>query len=253
MREELLSFFGPASLLMLFAIWAFGLVVGFGLLFWGISAQFTLHEGLKNTVWTDLYYSGTNFFTLGLGEVIPFSTRGRVLTVIQAGTGMGFIAIVIAYLPTLYAAFSQREVNISLLDARAGSPATAGELLRRHALFGDLNNLTALLSEWEQWSAALMESHISYPVLCHFRSQHAQPKLAGGTHAILDTCSLVMIGIEGVPDWQARLTFAICRHALVDITQVFHRAPIPMEQDRLPAAKFEKLRSDYMRRGAFSR
>src|SRR5208282_1581306 len=90
---------------------------------------------------TDLYFSGTTFFTLGMGDVTPGTTLGRVITVCEAGMGFGFLAVVIAYLPTLYGAFSQREVNISLLDARAGSPPSAGEFLRRHGPQRSMNGL----------------------------------------------------------------------------------------------------------------
>ncbi len=92
----------------------------------------------------------------------------------------------ISYLPTLYGAFSQRELNISLLDARAGSPPTAAELLRRHAQFADNEVLTPYLRDWEIWAAQLMESHLSYPVLCYFRSQHDNQSWLAAFTAVLD-------------------------------------------------------------------
>lgn len=82
---------------------------------------------------TYLYFSGTTFFTLGYGDLVPTGAMGRVLSVAEAGIGFGFLAVVISYLPVLYQAFSRREIIISLLDARAGSPPSAGELLRRLA------------------------------------------------------------------------------------------------------------------------
>src|SRR5207249_7918639 len=118
---------------------------------------------------SDLYLSGTTFFTLGLGDVVPRTTLAKTLTVIEAGTGFAFLAIVIGYLPVIYQAFSRREVAISLLDARAGSPPTAIELLKRHAEGHTLDGLDGLLREWEHWSAELLESHLSYPVLAYFR------------------------------------------------------------------------------------
>ena len=110
---------------------------------------------------TDLYMSGTTFFTLGLGDVSPGTPVARLVTVVEAGTGFGFLAIVISYLPVLYGAFSQREANISLLDARAGSPPSAGELLRRQ---GERQNAEALgqyLRDWETWSAQLIRCYVT--------------------------------------------------------------------------------------------
>ncbi len=241
LREELLGFYGPASVLFLFAAWMLGMVLAYSLLFWGFASPLHLLEGLQPGFWSDVYFSGGTFFTLGSGEVLPHAAVARVISVIEAGSGLGFLTVVVAYLPTLYGAFSTREVNISLLDSRAGSPATAGELLRRHSLYGDLSHLDKLLADWEDWSAQLMESHISYPVLCYFRSQHANQSWLAALCCILDSCALIMSGVEGVSPWQARLTFAICRHALVDISQIFHRAPAPVSTDRLGPAEFAQL------------
>lgn len=241
LREELLGLYGPASLLLLFGLWTLGLIVSYGLLYWGLDAPLGGRSNIPHSLGTDLYFSASNFFTLGLGDLLPHGKLVRAITMLEAGMGLGFLGLVIAYLPTLYTSFSTREANISLLDARAGSPATAGEMLRRHAHFGELRNLDTLLADWEDWSAALMESHVSYPVLCYFRSQHTNQSWVAALTAILDTCSLVMIGVNDMPDWQARLTFAICRHALVDIAQVFHRVPL-IGEDRLPLEAFEKLR-----------
>jgi hypothetical protein len=125
-RENFLSYFGPLSLLLVLALWALGLVTAFAMLLWSTGSA-VLVSGETATFLTDLYLSGTTFFTLGLGDVTPIARWARLITVCEAGTGFGFLAVVIAYLPTLYGSFSQREVNISLLDARAGSPPTAGE------------------------------------------------------------------------------------------------------------------------------
>src|SRR5262249_39624477 len=125
-----------------------------------------------NTLGAYLYFSGTTFFTLGYGDVLPTSPLGRGLGVLEAGLGFGFLAVVISYLPVVYQACSRREITISLLDARAGSPPTAGELLRRLGAARELAAAGPLLAEWERWAAELLESHLSYPVLRYYRSQH---------------------------------------------------------------------------------
>ncbi len=132
-RETFLGVFGPLSLLGLFASWAVGLICGFALLEWSLGAPLHGTQDDLTGFGAYLYLSGTTFFTLGLGDVTPFSALGRALTVIEAGGGFGFLACVISYLPVLYQSFSRRELTISLLDARAGSPPSASELLLRLA------------------------------------------------------------------------------------------------------------------------
>ncbi len=238
-RQAYLSIYGPSSTLFLLLVWAAGLILGFALLYWSLGSSLSAHESV--TFATDLYMSGTTFFTLGMGDVTPATPLARVITVIEAGTGFGFLALVIGYLPVLYGAFSRREVVISLLDARAGSPATAGELLRRHAHGGGMQTLDPLLHEWERWSAELLESHISYPVLAYFRSQHDNQSWLAALTAILDTCVLILSGVEGVSPWQAQLTFAMARHALVDLAQVLGAPPEGPHPDRLPPEECARL------------
>ena len=245
-RDSLLSFYGPLSLLLLFAFWALSLVIGFGLIDYGDGARFggTLFPSRFGNA---VYLSGTTFFTLGLGDITPASPLSRLVTVIEAGIGFGFLALVIGYLPVLYQAFSRRESTISLLDARAGSPPTAFELLRRHSApvvgVHALDALTDLLHDWERWGAELMESHLSYPVLAYFRSQHDNQSWIGSLTVILDVCALAMVGLEGMCQYQARMTFAIARHALVDLSQVFGAPPDHnRSQSRLPQEQLNEMR-----------
>ncbi len=239
-RETALSFYGPLSLIFLLVVWASGMVFGFSLIYYSLGSPFT--DSSKPIGYlSDLYVSGTNFFTLGLGDVTPRSEIARVLSIFEAGTGFGFLAIVMGYFPVLYAAFSRREVSISLLDARAGSPPTAAELMRRHSFKGSEDVLAALLSEWERWSAELLESHISYTLLCYFRSQHTNQSWISALTAMLDTSALLIAGVRGHEARQAQLTFAMARHAMVDLAQVFSITPKQNIQDRLPRERYEQL------------
>jgi hypothetical protein len=149
--------------------------------------------------------------------------------------------MVIGYFPVLYGAFSRREVTISLLDARAGSPPTAAELIRRHSFQGGTEALNLLLVEWERWSAELLESHISYPLLCYFRSQHTNQSWLAALTAVLDMCALLIAGVQDHAARQAQLTFAMARHALVDLSQVFSQQPVTDTDDRLSAERFDVL------------
>ena len=247
-RETFFSFYGPLSLILLLVTWAAGMVLGFALIFDSLGSPFN-DGGQKPTLRTDLYVSGTTLFTLGLGDVTPRSPVSRELTILEAGTGLGFLAVVMGYFPVLYAAFSRREVSISLLDARAGSPPTATELLRRHSYQGAESDLSMLLVEWERWSAELLESHISYPLLCYFRSQHTNQSWIGALTAILDTSALLIAGVRGHEARQAQLTFAMARHALVDLSQIFSLDPKREVPDRLPPARYDELYSTLCQSG----
>lgn len=248
-REAFLGFFGPMSLLLLIGVWAIGLVIAFGMMQYGAGSSINVSGASTPSLLTDLYLSGTTFFTLGLGDVVPRSGLARFLVVAEGGFGFGFLAAVIGYLPFIYGAFGRRETNISLLDARAGTPPSAGELLRRHSYPGGMEALRELLKEWEQWCADLLESHLSYPVLAYFRSQHDNQSWIGSLAAILDACALVISGIEHNCTKQAELTFAIARHAIVDLCQVFGAPPKPLPENRLPADLLQKLRAKLAQHG----
>jgi Ion channel len=248
-RESAFGIFGPISLLILVAVWAIGLVYGFALMQYGAGSAVYVAVPGSNSFWTDVYLSGTTFFTLGLGDVVPRSSLARALIVTEAGLGFGFLAGVIGYLPFIYGSFSKREVSITLLDSRAGTPPTAGELLRRHSYVYGADALRELLKEWELWSAELMESHLSYPVLAYFRSQHDNQSWIASLTAILDTCALIMVGVQGACERQAELTFAIARHAVVDLSQVFGTSPRPLPQDRLLDAELRRIRDVLAQQG----
>src|SRR5580658_5271071 len=131
-QQSFLGYFGPLSLIMLLAFWAGTLIMGFALVQYGIGEHEQLsHEPI--TFGRIVYHSGQTFFTLGYGDILPTSSLARSLSVIEAGMGFAFLGVVIGYLPVVYASFSRREIQISMLDARAGSPPTAAELLVRLA------------------------------------------------------------------------------------------------------------------------
>ncbi|MCU1277503.1 MAG: hypothetical protein JWM53_1049 [bacterium] len=244
-RENLLSIYGPISLLLLLATWAAMLIVGFASIHWGLGSRLQTPTGLQRGFSADLYYSGTTLFTLGLGDVTPWSQTGRLLTVAEGGTGLAFLALMIGYLPILAQAFSRREVNVTLLDARAGSPPSAVELLRRHG-DGDGEGgeaLWRLLAEWERWSAELLETQISFPVLAYYRSQHDNQSWVAALTTVLDVCALITAGVERGPVRSARLTFAMARHAAVDLCNLFKLRPHAPDPDRLPPAEVARVRA----------
>jgi ion channel len=245
-RQDFLGVYGPLSILALFAFWAWSLVLGFALLHYGFGSHLDL-AGVPAGFGIDLYMSGTTFFTLGLGDVTPDSVPARILTVIEAGMGFAVLAAIIAYLPVLYQAFSRRELNISLLDSRAGSPPTAEILLRREGV--DHLSLERLLWEWERWAAELMESHLSYPTLAYYRSQHQNQSWLAALTTILDASAFSLASFDGPVARQARLTFAMARHAVVDLSQIFRAPPLAPGVDRLPPDVLARMREHLARAG----
>jgi hypothetical protein len=236
-RETFLSTYGPISLLFLIVLWGTILVAGFALILWAAGFDSRL-SGPDH-----LYVSGTTFTTLGIGDFTPKSDLARFLTVVEAGTGFGFLAVVISYLPILYQSFSRREVAISMLDEWAGSPPSAGDLLMRALSSNEVDELIPLMARWEEWAAELLESHLSYQVLSYFRSQHENQSWLAALTAMLDVASIWQAAKARGKTWQARRVYAIGRHALGDLSQVLRASPRFDEADRLTRAQAQEIHS----------
>jgi hypothetical protein len=240
-REAYLGFYGPLSLILLLIVWAVLLVFGFAIIH-ASTGSLLDPDGAKAGFWTDVYMSASSFFTLGLGDVRPDSTVSHIVTVVEAGHGFAFLALVISYLPILYQSFSRRETAVSLLDSRAGSPPSAGEFFIR---LGDGRRnklLPEVLEDWERWSADLLESHLSYPVLSLYRSQHERQSWLAALTMILDVSALVLVDFhDETTKESAQLTFAMSRHAAVDIAQIFNAHPREDYPDRLPDQDYRRL------------
>jgi hypothetical protein len=247
-REGFLAYFGPLSLFPLLGFWAFGLIFGFACVQYGLGEHLTLVNE-KLTFGKVIYLSGETFFTLGYGDITPNNAAARALAVMEAGMGFAFLGVVIGYLPVVYNSFATREIEISLLDARAGSPPSATEFLGRLGCCPDQKVLDDIFRDWERWCADLLSSHISYPVLLYFRSQHGNQSWLGSLTVMLDVTSLVMTGVEGIHPDQAKLTFAMARHAAVDLAQVVNAEYSPRDLDRLTAADRARLNTELAWRG----
>ncbi|MEO8925587.1 MAG: potassium channel family protein [Caulobacteraceae bacterium] len=247
-RERFLGIYGSLAMTFLFALWAAALILAFGLLQW--AAQQWGGVRPASDLGGQIYLSGVTFFTLGYGDVVPHTPPARVLAVVEAGVGFGLIAVVIGYLPVLYQLFSRREAHVLQLDARAGSPPTATTLLRRHAESGGLDKIDEVLRAWEIWGAELLESHLSYPMLAYYRSQHHDQSWLAALAAIMDTCVLILIGVEDLKQLQARMTFAMARQVVLEMARSLEvSAPPVVERDRLPAEDFERMLETFQEAG----
>jgi hypothetical protein len=247
-RESLLSWFAPLSFLLLFVTWAIGMICGFTLLHWGLQTQMATADASRTNV-SYLYFSGATFFTVGYGDLSPIDAVGRFLAVFEAGLGFGFLALVLSYHPILAQAFSQRETMISLLDARGGSPPTAEQILIRSQPALRPEVLSSYFLQWETWCAELLERCLSFPVLGFYRSQHDNQSWLAALTVILDTSALALSGGSAQERYQARLAFAMARHAAVDLCLVFKIKPTAPAPDRLPPESFQILRERLLTAG----
>jgi hypothetical protein len=237
-----LRVYGPLSLFFLLAVWSVGLILAFGLVYWSLGPALKNQEG-ATTFYTDLYVSGTTMFTLGPGDVVPTGPIARALVVVQAGTGLAYLAIVIGYLPVLYQAFSQREIFVTLLSAHAGAPPSAAELLRRYGQDDAVGALRDLLRDSERWVAEVLETHVSHPPLAYYRAQREDQSWLAALTMILDLSALILVGIPDAPVPRARRTFEMAQSAAEELCRVFGRRPRPPAPDRLPDGERQRLRA----------
>jgi hypothetical protein len=244
-RQDYLSLYGPLSMVLLLVVWAAGLIASFGTLYWALDNDQPAHVSWLSQI----YLSGVTFFTLGYGDVLPHAPVAKLLVVLEAGSGLGFIAIVIGYLPVLYQLFARREAKVIMLDAAAGSPPSAATLLIRYAEGESLKELEELLQEWQQWCAELLESQLSYPMLAYYRSQHDNQSWLAALTAIMDCCALLMTGLKGVRTFQGRLTFSTAREAVIEMGRVFQVSARPLAEDRLSSGRYAQLCADLAEAG----
>ena len=242
LRLAFLAVYGPISVVMLLVIWAALAVFGFALIYFGLGARFESASGPVG-FFSLLYMSGSTFLTLGLGDITSPDPLGRMFMVFEAATGFVFLGLIITYMPLLDQAYAAREVYSLLLQSRAGSPPNAIRLLRRYAGADHSELLRGNLREGERWLADILQSHLSHPVLCFYRAQHFGQSWLVSLTTLLDTCALLIVGGDGLPREQARLTYRMGLLFLADLTSAL-ALPVPPQVDvRLTRADLPALRS----------
>jgi hypothetical protein len=237
-RDTWLGFFGPLGLLAQLAVWVAGLILGFT----GLHYAFDSRLAAGGSGFGDyLYYSAGSFFSAAT-NLRANGGADRAMELAEAVCGYLVLFGAIGYLPALFQAYSRREVVVSQLDPRAGSPLGAGTLLYRAAKRGGWGELDGYLAEWEQWAAELMETHLSYPLLAFYRSQHVNQNWLAALVTVLDASAFaIAVAPERTP--AAEVTFAIGRHALADLAHTFRAEPREAREQRLDSASFERLRA----------
>lgn len=234
-EDTMLGFFGPLALLIELIVWVVGIMLGFALLQWAFGSN--LGAGAHHFA-SDVYFSSGEFLSAAVSGS-PISGAAKALALAEAATGVFVIFIVIGYLPSIYFAFSRREVAVSQLASRAGTPPTAVHLLRRISEGDRWAQLRDYLGEAEGWVAEMMETHLSYPLLAYYRSQHVNQNWLAALTVIVDASAAIIAALpEGDPAI-AEQTYAIGRHALSDLAHQFRVRPA--EPDRLTDAAFDEI------------
>jgi hypothetical protein len=228
-REWLLGMFAPQMVVVLLCYWAAGLMLGYSLILYAFAAQIRPQVDPGSA----LYMGAMSLLSLGFGDFIPVGAAARTVVVLEAATGLALIAVVITFLYSLFGEFQRREVLVVTLSSRAGAPPSGLALLQTYANEGMLEQLGAVFLDWETWSAQVLDSHLSYPILAFFRSTHDSVSWLSALGAVLDAATLVLTTVEGVPQGPARLMRRGGVHLVADLAQYFHldEAPVPFVEE----------------------
>lgn len=218
-RDRVLAAYAPATLLCLPLVWMTIITCGYTGIFWALGAA-DLQLAVK--------YSGSSLLTLGFIEPQGFPSTLFVFS--EAALGLLLVALLIAYLPTIYSAFSHREVAVTMLEVRAGSPPSAVELLSRYARLKRFDKLTDLWETWETWFAEVEESHTSFSALAFFRSPKPEHSWVTAAGAVLDSASLLLAALDLPPDPQANLCIRAGYITLGRLAAYFS-IPTPLKPD----------------------
>jgi hypothetical protein len=241
--DTMLGVYGPLGLVVNLVLWVGVMMLGYACLLWANGSHLAVAGHGRRVVdfGNDLYFAAATMTTNGPSNLAAHTSFARAVQVIAAASGLAVLAIVIGYLPSLYQAFSRREATVSQLDARAGSPPSAGRLVIRTAQHGGWPELAEYLGGWEKWTAELMETHLAYPILAYFRSQHVNQNWLSAMCTVLDACVLTIACAPPETIDSARFTYAIARHASVDLCYSFHVPPADPPADRLPPDSLREL------------
>ena len=213
--EARLAVFAPLALIALFAIWGFAIIVAYSLMLDAVRDEF---RPPLNDYFTSFYVSGTTLVPLAYGDFVPEVGLARLLIFVESATGVGVAALAITLLFELYGSFRAREEPVVALDALAGAPPSAVQLLETAAQRGMDDILKETFDEWRKWSAMVLESHLAYPLLVYFRSSHDNEAWINSFGAVMDAAALIMTSTEDDSRGAAKLMFIVGNHFVEDIT-----------------------------------
>jgi hypothetical protein len=242
-RLNFLSVYGPLSVVILLVVWAGLMIFAFTLVYHALGPRFQAPGGSVG-FGTLLYMSASTFLTLGLGDVTSSDPIARLFVQLEAGSGYMFLALMITYMPVLEQAYAAREVGNLLIHSRAGRPPSAMKLLHRYNGSDRAEVLRSNLREAERWMAEMLQSHLSHPVLSFYRPQQWGQSWLISLTAVLDFCALLMVGGNGLPAAQARITYRMGLRLLKDLTEALSLTLDPGCRARLTETDLAALRPD---------
>jgi hypothetical protein len=216
-RDEFLAMFAPLALVTLPMVWLLVVLGGFTLMFWGLGGE----------SWREAFVlSGSSLLTLGFA--VPRDLPESVMTFLAAGIGLGLLALLISYLPTIYSAFSRRETVVAMLEVRAGTPPSAVTMIDRYYAIRGLEQMNELWPVWETWFADLEESHTSLGSLPFFRSPQPERSWVTAAGAVLDAASLVASTLDMPRSPEAELSV---RSGYVALRRICDFFALPYDPD----------------------
>ena len=222
-RENFLGTYAPFYLVVLLTAWVAALVLGWGLVFYG------LREGLRPPdlhFGDTVYYAGASLLTIGYGDIVAQTTATRVLSLVCAASGLAVVAVVISFLFAIFGAFQTREQFVVTVGARAGIPPSGVGLLEVLSMTSLHSDLADVFHSGQSWAAQVMETHLAYPILLYFRSSHDYQSWVGTLGTLMDAAALVISTIEAGAvsertQGQAKIMFEIGRHLTSDFSHYF--------------------------------
>jgi Ion channel len=219
-RERWLATYGPVGVLTIFIAWGLGLVLAYGLIIDGLRDEM---RPVPESFGTSVYFSASTLVPLSYGDFVPQGVPARLTTIAESATGVILAALAITLLFSLYQSFQRREELVVTLDAFAGAPPSGVQMLETAATHGMLEELIKTFDDWRQWAAAVLESHLAYPMLVFFRSSHDNEAWLNSFGAVMDAAVLVMSTVEDKSEGPAKLMYRVGNHLVEDLSWYFRR------------------------------
>ena len=217
MREDFLGTFAPGLLIFLLLFWVASLIAGYGLIFFALRTHLKPVPDFSGA----MYFAGTSLLTIGFGDIVPVSPATRLLSVAAGASGFGIVAILTTFLFAIFGAYHTREAFVVALSNRAGAPPSGVELVEIHSNLRNIDGLIATLHESQAWIAAVLETHLAYPVLTYFRSTHDAISWVGTLGALLDASTIAITTIDVPNKAEAIFVNRLGRHFVRDFGHYF--------------------------------